>query len=95
MIIKEIINNKLDIKCKLDKRSFSHYKNTPFTFDSEDSFEPNIGRKLIFDEYTELSEGIYEVIRHKVKNIIHVNSKSNQIIDKELKSIEDKKLKLH
>lgn len=67
MIIKEIINNKLDIKCKLDKRSFSHYKNTPFTFDSEDSFEPNIGRKLIFDEYTELSEGIYEVIRHESK----------------------------
>ena len=67
MIIKEIMDNKLDIKCKLDKRSFSHYKNTPFTFDENDSFIPNIGRKLIFDEYTELSEGIYEVIRHESK----------------------------
>ena len=67
MIIKEILNNKLIIKCKIDKRSFSHYKNTPFTFDKNDSFIPEIGRKLIFDEYTELSEGIYEVIRHESK----------------------------
>jgi len=67
LIIKEIMNNKLSIKCKLNKRSFSHYKNTPFTFDPNDSFIPNIGSKIIFKNYIEISEGIYDLIRYEAK----------------------------
>ena len=64
------MNNKLSIKCKLNKRSFSHYKNTPFTFDLNDSFIPNIGSKIIFKNYIELNEGIYDLIRYEAQKKI-------------------------
>ena len=68
-IIKEIFKNEIKINSKLNPRSFSHYKKTPFTFEQDDSFIPNIGEKIIFEKYTDLSEGIYETILYEIRNL--------------------------
>jgi UDP-glucose 4-epimerase len=68
IVINEIFKNKLKIKYNINKlKSSSHYKNTPFNFDKTDIFTPNTGQKILFDSYTELAEGIYEVIKYESK----------------------------
>ena len=52
-IIKEIFNNKINIKYIGGKES--HYKFTPYTFKNK----PN--KKIILDSYNDLGEGLIEI----------------------------------
>ena len=55
-MIKEILNDKIEIKCFSDGY-INHYKFTPY------SFEPSVGKKLIANPHTDMGQGILECIR--------------------------------
>ena len=59
-MIKEMFNKKIKIRFKYDKRSISHYKNTPFSISANTSYRPDLGEKIIFQSYTDIGQGIYE-----------------------------------
>mgnify|MGYP004081627805 FL=1 len=59
-MIKEMFNKKIKIRFKYDKRSISHYKNTPFSISANTSYRPDLGEKIIFESYTDIGQGIYE-----------------------------------
>ena len=54
--------NKFPVKVtyKLNKKSFTHYKNSPFTIPSNFEFKPSLSEKITFDKFTDLRQGIYE-----------------------------------
>ena len=52
---------------KLNKKSFVHYKNTPFTIPENPSFIADLGEKMIFQNYTDIGQGIYENILYMKK----------------------------
>ncbi|MFC5047738.1 NAD-dependent epimerase/dehydratase family protein [Aquimarina hainanensis] len=55
-MIKEILNNDLDIKCN-DSGYNNHYKFTPY------SFEPSVSKKLIANPHIDMGQGLLECIR--------------------------------
>jgi len=62
-LINEIFDKKLKISCKINKKSQIHYKNTPFSLNNN-FFQTNIGEKIIFKSYTDIGQGIYEMITY-------------------------------
>lgn len=60
-MIKEILNNKLDIKYKNDGYQ-NHYNFTPY------SFEPSVSRKLSANPNIDMGQGLLECIRSVYKN---------------------------
>lgn len=60
-LIKEILNNDLEIVLNSDLESF-HYRYTPYSFD------PSVSRKLIANPHIDMGQGILECIRSVYKN---------------------------
>jgi len=60
-MIKEILNNKIEIKCS-DKEYCNHYKYTPY------SFEPSMSKKLVANPHIDMGQGLLECIRAAHKN---------------------------
>ena len=67
-IVKEMFDNKVEIFFDYNKRTEAHYKNTPFTIDAKEINKPRIGEKLIFESYTDIGQGIYELANYLIKN---------------------------
>lgn len=59
-MINEMFNRKIKIKFKYNKRSISHYRNTPFSINKRLFYIPDLGEKIIFESYTDIGQGIYE-----------------------------------
>ena len=59
-MINEIFNKKIKILYKYNKKSISHYKNTPFSIDKKQKYVPDLSEKVVFDSYTDIGQGIYE-----------------------------------
>jgi len=59
-MINEMFSKKIKIRFKYNKRSISHYKNTPFSINSNTFYKPDLGEKIIFESYTDIGQGIYE-----------------------------------
>tara|TARA_Y100000590_G_scaffold452189_1_gene594858 strand:+ start:6145 stop:7026 length:882 start_codon:yes stop_codon:yes gene_type:complete len=68
-MINEIFNKKIKILYKYNKKSISHYKNTPFSIEKKQKYIPDISEKLVFESYTDIGQGIYEC----AQNIISKN----------------------
>ena len=68
-MINEMLDKQIKIKFKYDKRSISHYKNTPFSVRKNPVYSPDLGEKIIFEAYTDISQGIYECATEIKKNI--------------------------
>jgi hypothetical protein len=47
----------------MNKKSQIHYKNTPFSVNNN-IFQTNMGEKIIFKSYTDIRQGIYEMIAY-------------------------------
>jgi UDP-glucose 4-epimerase len=62
-LINETFDKKLKIFCKKNKKSQIHYKNTPFSVNNN-IFQQNMGEKIIFKSYTDIRQGIYEMIAY-------------------------------
>lgn len=60
-MINEILNNKIEIKYKVNKYQ-NHYKFTPY------SFEPSLSRKLTLNPHIDMGQGLLECIRSVYKN---------------------------
>ena len=58
--ITEMIKFPVKIIFKPNKKSFTHYKNSPFSIPLNTEFMPNLSEKIIFDKFTDLRQGIYE-----------------------------------
>jgi|TARA_B100001059_G_C17809715_1_gene571486 UDP-glucose 4-epimerase len=67
-MIKEMFDNKVELTFDYNKRTESHYKNTPFTIMEKDNYIPKIGEKLLFDSYTDIGQGVYELANFLIKN---------------------------
>ena len=65
--VKEMFDNKIEIEFDYNKRTDAHYKNTPFTIDGKDMEKPIIGEKLLFETYTDIGQGIYELANYLIK----------------------------
>ena len=65
--VKEMFDNKIEIEFDYNKRTDAHYKNTPFTIDGKDKEKPIIGEKLLFETYTDIGQGIYELANYLIK----------------------------
>ncbi len=65
--VKEMFDNKIEIEFDYNKRTDAHYKNTPFTIDGKDKEKPIIGEKLLFESYTDIGQGIYELANYLIK----------------------------
>lgn len=65
--VKEMFDNKIEIQFDYNKRTDAHYKNTPFTIDGKDKEKPIIGEKLLFESYTDIGQGIYELANYLIK----------------------------
>ncbi len=68
-MINEMFDKKIRIKFKYNKKSISHYKNTPFSISKKSNYIPDLGEKIIFEDYTDIAQGIYECALHLKKNI--------------------------
>ena len=68
-MINEIFNKEIKILYKYNKKSISHYKNTPFSIDKKQKYVPDLSEKIVFDSYTDIGQGIYEC----AQNIISKN----------------------
>lgn len=62
-MIKEILNNKVEINCK-DTGYHNHYKFTPY------SFEPSVSKKLVANPHIDMGQGLLECVR-----AVHQNEK--------------------
>ena len=58
--ITEMVKFPVKVTYKLNKKSFTHYKNSPFTIPSNFEFKPSFSEKITFDKFTDLRQGIYE-----------------------------------
>lgn len=56
-MIKEMLNNKVEIAVTPNPRSESHYKITPY------SFSPRLGKKMVFKNYTDIGQGLLECMQ--------------------------------
>ena len=65
--INEMFNKKLKIEYRYSKRSISHYKNTPFSISKEAKYIPEIGEKIILENYTDIGQGVYELANILIK----------------------------
>lgn len=66
--ISEMVNFNIKIKCKLDRRSIHHYKNTPYSVIEHQNFLPELGEKLVFKSYTDLRQGLFECMHYFINN---------------------------
>ena len=66
--ISEMVNFNIKIKCKLDRRSIHHYKNTPYSVVENQNFLPELGEKLVFKSYTDLRQGLFECMHYFINN---------------------------
>ena len=64
----EMFNKKIKVEYKFQKRSTSHYKNTPFSIMKNSTYIPEIGEKMIFESYTDLGQGLFELANKLIKN---------------------------
>ena len=55
-MIKEILNDKVEVKC-LDNEYSNHYKFTPY------SFQPSVSKKLIANPHIDMGQGLLECVR--------------------------------
>lgn len=62
--ISEMFSFKIKIRCKLNKRSIHHYKNTPYNIVRNQNFVPQLGEKFVFKSYTDLRQGLFECIHY-------------------------------
>lgn len=60
-LIKEILNDDLDIKIEPSSESY-HYRYTPYSFD------PSVSRKIVANPHIDMGQGILECIRSVYKN---------------------------
>jgi UDP-glucose 4-epimerase len=67
-IVKEIFLGDIELDFDYDKRTDSHYKNTPFSLDYTANYIPKIGEKILFNSYTDIGQGIFEMANHLIKN---------------------------
>lgn len=58
--ITEMLNFKVKIEYKINKKSFTHYKYSPFNIPSKYDYKPDFSEKLTFEKFTDLRQGIYE-----------------------------------
>lgn len=56
-MINEILNNKIEIKCKEVSAYGNHYKFTPY------SFEPSVSKKLVANPHIDMGQGLLECVR--------------------------------
>ncbi|MDD5454085.1 MAG: NAD(P)-dependent oxidoreductase [Candidatus Ratteibacteria bacterium] len=63
LIIKEIMNNNIEVDFIDSKRSDGHYNYTPY------SYSPKIGDKLLNDCYVDIGQGILECLEEINRNI--------------------------
>ncbi|MBU0591893.1 NAD(P)-dependent oxidoreductase [Candidatus Micrarchaeota archaeon] len=74
--INEILGGKVEIKLKKPEPGGSHYNMTPY------SFSPKIGKKLVANPYTDLGQGLLEVLE-EIQKQEHVNNGNSVHGDKD------------
>ena len=68
-MINEMCNKKIKIEYKYSNRSKTHYKNTPFSIFKDSNYVPEIGEKIILENYTDIGQGVYELANYLIKKI--------------------------